>query len=502
MIFFAFYTVVPNIPMWVAIPCLNLERHGTFSLEYMVVGVIALFVPKLLSATMLFGLISADVVYDICQTYVLSPGECLRSVTSIRDLSYGRILAAGVVTSLALLVAATATLLPAVSNEKRGKFALAGCLFGTAFAFFVADVVIIARSTGRMPTFKIGAPSDSVRLSSFSRLRLARLPALGLLRTSIYYTEHLTFSKMRSNAARESVPSAADFAARLPAFNLLHQNDQAPNVVLIVAESWGLAADPALRSALIQPYFASRLLTEYQVLQGTVPFYGSTIAGEARELCESKMGYYLLSASAGELNNCLPDTLARLGYHDIAVHGNAGHMFDRVDWYRTIGFQERWFKEQLKEQGLPSCVGAATGICDGSIAEWIGNRLQRPDQKPTFLYWVTLNSHLPVPTPVPISSAVPCSSLPLPAPQPSLCSWAQLVLNLHQSVSQLAMGELSRPTLFIVVGDHAPPFGDPDLRQQFSDSVVPYIVLAPRSWGSPGRPGYRADARADTHLGN
>src|SRR5579863_5218099 len=160
MIFFAFYTIVPNIPMWVAIPSLNLERHGTFSLEYMVVGVIALFVPRLLSATMLFGMISADVVYDICQTYVLSPEECLRSVTSIRDLSYGRILAAAIVTSLALLVATTAILLPAVSIEKRDKFVLAGYLFGTASAFFVVDVVIIARTTGQMPAFKMGAPSD------------------------------------------------------------------------------------------------------------------------------------------------------------------------------------------------------------------------------------------------------------------------------------------------------------------------------------------------------
>ncbi len=474
--------------MWVAIGCLNLERHGTFNLEYMALGMIALFVPRLLSASILFAMISTDVFYGVCQSYVLSPGECLRYISSIGDLSYGRIFAATAVTILALLVAATAALLPPVRTGKRERFALAGCLFATALALFVADVETIARNTGRIPTFRFEAPSDSVKLSSFSELRLARLPALGLARTSLYYAEHLTFSKIRSNAAGESVPSAAGFALHVAASDVLNKSDEATNVVLIIAESWGLAGDPALRSALIEPYLAPHLLSKYQVFQGTVPFYGSTIAGEARELCASKMGYFLLSASSRELKDCLPGVLATHGYDAIAVHGNAGHMFDRTDWYSAIGFQERWFREQLRQQGLPSCVGAATGICDASIAEWIGNRLQRLDQKPTFLYWVTLNSHLPVPTPVPITTAVPCSVLPLPTPQPALCSWTQLVLNLHRSVSQLAMSKLARPTLFIVVGDHAPPFGDLALRQEFSDSVVPYIILAPRSLGDRDRP--------------
>jgi phosphoglycerol transferase MdoB-like AlkP superfamily enzyme len=220
-------------------------------------------------------------------------------------------------------------------------------------------------------------------------------------------------------------------------------------------------------------------------LQGTVPFYGSTVAGEARELCASKMGYYLLSASTRDLKGCLPDVLAGHGYYGIAVHGNAGHMFDRTDWYSHIGFKEQWFKEQLRKQGLPLCVGAATGICDSSIAGWIGDRLQKHDARPEFVYWVTLNSHLPVPVPVPIAHVVPCSLLPLPSSQASLCSWAQLVLNVHRSISQLAMSPLARPTVFIVVGDHAPPFGDLSLRRQFSDSVVPYIILRPRSLDLP-----------------
>jgi hypothetical protein len=41
------------------------------------------------------------------------------------------------------------------------------------------------------------------------------------------------------------------------------------------------------------------------------------------------------------------------------------------------------------------------------------------------------------------------------------------------------MRTLARPTIFILVGDHAPPFADPRLRSEFSASQVPYVMLTP-----------------------
>jgi hypothetical protein len=70
-------------------------------------------------------------------------------------------------------------------------------------------------------------------------------------------------------------------------------------------------------------------------------------------------------------------------------------------------------------------------------------------------------------------------------PDSELCSWYQLVANVHRSVAQLALDPLSRPTVFVIVGDHAPPFGDPSLRDRFSQSDVPYVVLVPRSAHNP-----------------
>jgi hypothetical protein len=33
--------------------------------------------------------------------------------------------------------------------------------------------------------------------------------------------------------------------------------------------------------------------------------------------------------------------------------------------------------------------------------------------------------------------------------------------------------------VFVVVGDHVPPFADPQLRQNFSATDVPYVLLTP-----------------------
>ena len=253
-----------------------------------------------------------------------------------------------------------------------------------------------------------------------------------------------------------------------------------PNLVVIVVESYGLDQESAVQQALVEPFMQPALLARYQVLQGTVPFYGTTVAGEARELCGNSIGFHLLEASAQELQNCLPDRLASLGYHNIAVHGMDGHLFDRQSWYHTIGFHEVWFHDQLDQQKLPDCKGAFTGTCDAPIAQWIAQRLEGKHNDPDFIYWMTLNSHLPVLVPSPLKTRASCAFSSTLSQQPALCSWYQLESNVLQSAAGLAMAGLGRPTVFAIVGDHLPPFSDPVLRSQFTPGIVPYLVLAPR----------------------
>ncbi len=87
---------------------------------------------------------------------------------------------------------------------------------------------------------------------------------------------------------------------------------------------------------------------------------------------------------------------------------------------------------------------------------------------------------MPVRIPAPLVSPASCSFTSSLSQHPSLCSWYQLIANVHQSVAQVAMSGLNRPTVFAIVGDHAPPFNDPDLRADFSFDSVPYVLLVPR----------------------
>jgi phosphoglycerol transferase MdoB-like AlkP superfamily enzyme len=256
---------------------------------------------------------------------------------------------------------------------------------------------------------------------------------------------------------------------------------KSPDMVLIVVESWGLPLDAHLAQALNAPYDDPRIAHKYDVSYGSVPFGGSTVPGESRELCHSRMGFDLLVASSESLHGCLPALFHASNYENLAIHGYFGTMFQRKTWYPKIGFDRIWFRADLDKIGLTECDGAFPGTCDASVAGWIGRSLLSVDTgKPRFIYWVTLNSHLPVPAHPNLTEDGVCSAQPLLRDSVPMCSWFRLVRNVHQSVQQLALSPSASPTVFVVVGDHAPPFADPKLRQNFSRTDVPYVLLTPR----------------------
>jgi Sulfatase len=493
LLFVANYAVLANLPLWIASHWLGILPVGWFCLEYAAVGLLALFVPGTLAAALLLLVIAADLISGTSTTYWLPPTECLKNLGSLRNLPDGHLVAVGAVAFFMLMVIGFAASFPAKAIRGADRSRAAACLIAFVAIFSCADVVAALHRDGHIPNpFRGVSPSDSIKLSYFSAIRFSRLPTFQLVRSEVFYAE-IGRSVRASHADTSGVPSATAVALSSAALHGGAGGQEKPNIVLVLVESWGLANDLTLRRALTESYFEPEVLSRYEIREGTVPFYGSTVAGEARELCGNRMGFYLLKAGAQQLQHCLPDKLAGLGYHSIALHGNDGHMFDRSTWYSSIGFEEQWFRDQFRQQGLPLCVGAAVGTCDAAIAEWIGDRLEKRDAEPDFVYWVTLNSHLPVPVPSPLAAGAPCSITPLLAHEAPLCSWYQLVDHVHRSVSQLAMTELARPTVFVLVGDHAPPFADPELRGQFSSEVVPYVVLVPRGEN-------RIDAEGGTSL--
>jgi phosphoglycerol transferase MdoB-like AlkP superfamily enzyme len=482
LLFVVFYTVFANVPYWFASHEFGfLDHRGLFCLQFVTVGLIALVAPPILSSILLLSVIASDLLSAVSETYFLSIRECFLYATEFHAFSGARRVVSVTILLLALLLAASALFLRAVAVRKDDRLRTAACLLTFAVLILSTDLASIGSAKGSFTAPLRMSPAlngVSLKISHFPRL--ARISIFRLIRFEIS-DARIRAGERSSEASPHPVPSASAEALRLVDLAPGKSSKELPNLVVVLVESWGLAGDLPLRQALVQPYMQPALRARYDVVEGTVPFYGATMAGEARELCGNSFGFYLMDAPATKLKNCLPDRLAALGYHSLALHGMNGYLFRRSTWYRTIGFQEQWFNAQFKQQGLPDCMGTFVGTCDADIAKWIGRRLGANEPHPNFVHWMTLSSHLPVPVPSELSAGSPCLPALSLQPDSPLCSWYQLVTNVHQSVSELAMGDLSRPTVFVVVGDHAPPFNEPALLSRFSDSVVPYILLIPRT---------------------
>jgi len=476
VLFVLLYAIAANIPFWIASRWLSILHDGWFSIGYIAVGVLALFVPRALTAFMLLAVIVVDIGFGVSQSYGISTFDLLRNLGTLQEFSGARILAAAIVAIFALLVVGLAVSMPVKRIRKFYGLRAAGCLAAFALVCLSVDFATVTSRNHRMTNPFVPAPIDSINPGYSTELRLSRVHLLRL-------TQSLFMSSFRRDYQSKSahVPSAAALIENYANLNSSRTQAETPNLVLILVESWGLSTDQLINKGLAEAYSQQDLLSRYEVHQGTVPFHGSTIDAEGRELCGSGMSFHILIAQRQELQACLPDRLASLGYQSVALHGMRGHVFNRSVWWDRIGFQKRWFRDQLQNEGLPDCVGAYVGTCDAAIAERIEKELEPQGTNPTFIYWVTLHSHLPVPVPSPFKDAFPCPPGPYLSPQSPLCSWYGLVANVNHSIVHLATARLGRPTIFVIVGDHAPPFSDPVLRGQFSWAVVPYVLLVPRS---------------------
>jgi len=482
LLFVLLYTVFANLPFWIASREFGFLHDGLFCIEFLLLGLLALFVPAWLASPLLLFTIAADLACGVCRSYFLSIRECLTNLGAVRSFSTARMLGVTVVVLVTLMVLAVAALTPAAVSRGRSRRRVASCLVAFGVLCLLFDLAWFIRTTGHFPNPFHPLESrvlDAVKPGYFSDLRLLRVSGARLARIEHEYLDlRKAVRAFQSNSA--PVPSAAAPALRAAGVGPGMRKQDLPNVVIVLVESWGSSSDPAAAQALVAPFLQPEIESRYQVLQGDVPFYGGTVAGEARELCGTDIGYHLLNAAPRELAGCLPGRLAALGYETVAVHGMDGHMFDRIGWYRTIGFGQQLFHDDFRQQGLTDCLGAFIGTCDTAISGWIGRRLAVDRGNPQLIHWVTLNSHLPVLAPPPFAAGYPCGVAPSLASSAPLCFWYQLVANVQRSVAQVAMGKLARPTVFVIVGDHAPPFADAELRNRFSAKNVPYIVLLPR----------------------
>ncbi len=250
--------------------------------------------------------------------------------------------------------------------------------------------------------------------------------------------------------------------------------------LLVMVESLGLPHDDSdLRRHLFASFLSPEVRRRYTVTTGTSSYYNSTTAGEIRELCGRWGDYHDLVGRRDD--SCLPARLRKRGYETVAWHSFEGKLFNREAWYPNIGFDQRAFAQDLVAKGTGVCGGVFPGACDRDVPPLIGKALATA-RKPTFLYWLTVNAHLPVPPGVNLGDEN-CARLSprLAREMPMVCRQLAIWQSVDAALAKMILAEDFPDTDILIVGDHMPPYFDRRMRTQFDSRHVPWIRLTPIS---------------------
>ncbi|MEO0439454.1 MAG: sulfatase-like hydrolase/transferase [Pseudomonadota bacterium] len=289
---------------------------------------------------------------------------------------------------------------------------------------------------------------------------------------------------MRGHYFREA-PVGANFESAMDKTGFAARADGKRHLILIMVESLGVPrGNQVMADKLFAYYENSAIQARYEVSQGTTLYYNSTTSGEFREMCGKWGDYYeLLDAAEAKRINCLPTQLAEKGYATHAVHSFKGEFFKRDEWYPHIGFESQEFWPELEKRGAEWCGGVFAGACDRQVPAMLAENLKRAE-KPTFLYWLTLNAHLPVPTGANLN-ADDCArvSKELASEFPMICRQFAIFDDIDRAlITEITASDFPEADI-LLVGDHMPPYFDRHNRSQFDPERVPWLYLKakPRS---------------------
>ena len=252
--------------------------------------------------------------------------------------------------------------------------------------------------------------------------------------------------------------------------------DGSRNLMIIVVESLGEpVGNKDMSELLFARYKDAAVTNRYALSTGDTTYFNSTTAAEVRELCGRWGDYYELLDEADA--SCLPARLAKAGYQTRAYHSFTGGFFERTTWYPNIGFQKSEFAEDLLARGTRECGGVFPGVCDRDVPALIAQDLKAA-KGPQFVYWLTVNSHLPVPPGMNLEvDRCERISAGLAENYPMICRQFALWDQLDQAIIKEITAADFPQTDILIVGDHMPPYYDRHHRSQFAPDRVPWLLL-------------------------
>ena len=444
-------TIVPGIPFLVARLLLH-QRSGLLNMDFFLLTLLACFGHRKV-ASVLFVVTNAlecmrvlDSIYWFSQldsAYAIHfLGEVPRWLVVIWVATFGLV--------VLVLFKVWQMLLPTANwtRLRRPAFLVAGLL---------AVMLLVDLAQGFNPLQPL--PHAKPRPHLVGEL-LLRMPVV-----------LLTHSPQHYHVKRLTESGTSPLWSNSAAFQQAHDN-----VVVVVVESMGRLQDEAAYRREFSTFSDPNLQQHYRVTEGSVPFDGATVAGEMRELCHLDTGVHIQDRTFAGQPPCLPEQFRQLGYQTVAFHGFRGRMFQRRTWYPKLGFEETNFLREMKD--VPRCNGIFFGVCDQAIAGLMEQRLvdkTAAHAPPQFLYWMTLNGHLPVDI-----ARAPKQPCPIQADK-DVCAQLAYTEEVLAAVKNLALDPRIGHTAIVVVGDHAPPYISIAQRNLFNDSSVPFVTLIPKA---------------------
>ncbi len=473
------FGVLPNVPFWLLAPRMGIVTPGLINLDGILLGLAAMFVRKGWVVA-LFGVdFALDIVYGIRATYGTNYVEVFLSLRYLFSVvSVGQILLIG--GASALLIAAIGWTWLRWSPRPRG--AERAWMVALVVAMLLPLAVAsrqqrISATQHREDQWRLGHITSSALAPTFANVAASttRSPAVSLYHA---WKREQVWSWLRGAYSKTVwIPSATDAAkAEVGAAR--------DNFVIVLVESWGLAADARLRASLEAPFHSAALETRYEARTGEIGYRGSTAAGELRELCNYRLEVVTapLTISRADMARCVPWKLLHAGYETMAVDSAASFWPGGTNWYKLLGFEHVVAYDQLHRQGMTTfTAGPFRSIRDDEVAAWVGRTLSAntADGHRKMIFWLTMSAHLPIHEPLSGEYDGDCGVAALTRRSSATCGWYKVELRTLESIAQMAATPALGSTSIIVVGDHAPPFLD-SARDEFSATEVPYVWLSPR----------------------
>jgi hypothetical protein len=449
------YLVLPNALFIIAGRFVFLAR-ATINVDYLLLGCLAPLLPRRIVGIVFTVLLVIDSVLSFAPVFHF---DLAAGAIPIVGALTSRLLLYPLTLAMAIAIVVVALIAERLSRIPTQRFERIALMVTTAFAIsldVIAGTNSVQKTDGGLLGFNVGT-------------------------SAIYFGARVVLRALSTSDPPPNIEPvmSATSALRQEAINEVTPR-AAVNIVLVIVESLGHFRTEGSDSTLFAPLLTPAIYQLYDVRLGTVPAHGATTSGELRELCGLRGDF--LAIGHMKTKECLPAILAGKGYVTTAFHGYSRALYGRMTWYPEVGFQRMWFGEDLSQ--LPDtrlCGTTFHGVCDEDVARILETQLlhSRVGQR-NFLYWLTLDSHLPVDVTNVPQATFSCDRLPQTQRFSDVCNLVRLYERVLSTIAEWATRPDLPATRFIVVGDHAPPFFSREKRSFFADSEVPFLELVPR----------------------